>query len=108
MPKASESESAIAIVRMPPSTAAREWVPACKPTIKPSVVMTPEVNPKLSPVLSDDFIWSWCYDSTSGKSNTNARPNFYASARHGGQIYGKGAVNPFAVRGVPPQGTVPP
>jgi hypothetical protein len=50
MPKASEKESAMAIVSIPPRTANFEWVPALSPTIRPSVVIIPEVNPKLKPV----------------------------------------------------------
>jgi hypothetical protein len=48
--------SAIAIVRMPPITTVREWVPEWSPTINPKVVITPDVRPKLRPVLNDGFI----------------------------------------------------
>ena len=50
IPSASEKESAIAMVIIPPSTASFECVPELKPTIRPSVVIIPEVNPKLNPV----------------------------------------------------------
>src|SRR6267143_3741505 len=56
MPKASDMASAIAIVRMPPTTTVREWVPEWSPTINPNVVITPDVRPKLSPVFNDGFI----------------------------------------------------
>src|SRR3989338_1718721 len=58
MPSASEKASAMAIVKIPPMTASRECVPACRPTIRPSVVMMPEVEPKLTPVLNDSLIFS--------------------------------------------------
>lgn len=51
IPKASEKESAIARVKIPPITANFEFVPEAKPTIKPKAVITPEVKPKLKPTL---------------------------------------------------------
>jgi hypothetical protein len=53
MPIASENESAIAIVRIPPITAIFKFVPELKPTIKPKVVIIPEVKPKLKPTLRE-------------------------------------------------------
>jgi hypothetical protein len=56
MPSASEKASAIAIIRIPPSTTSFEWVPECSPTISPRVVITPEVKPKLIPVFKASLI----------------------------------------------------
>jgi len=47
--------SAMAIVKIPPTTAILDCVPECSPTISPRVVIIPEVKPKLTPVLS------WCF-----------------------------------------------
>jgi hypothetical protein len=49
----SDRASATAIVRMPPTTAVRDSVPADEPTSRPSVVMTPEVSPKVTPARTD-------------------------------------------------------
>jgi hypothetical protein len=56
IPNASERESAIAIVRIPPMTTRTEFVLANNPIINPRVVMIPDVNPKLNPTLSECFI----------------------------------------------------
>jgi hypothetical protein len=64
MPKASDMASAIAIVRMPPITTVREWVPEWSPTINPNVVITPDVRPKLRPLLNDAFINLHCQSAT--------------------------------------------
>jgi hypothetical protein len=55
MLRASDMASAMAMVRIPPITIARECVPECRPTIRPSLVMTPEVNPKLIPRFPECF-----------------------------------------------------
>ena len=57
MPKASEKESAIAIVKIPPKTANLEPVPEPKPIIKPIVVITAEVRPKFRPDLNEVLIF---------------------------------------------------
>jgi hypothetical protein len=56
MPNASESASAIAIVKIPPKTTSFEPVEEFKPTIKPIVVIVPEAMPKYIPFLIDSFI----------------------------------------------------
>lgn len=56
MPRASENESAIAIVRIPPITASLEPVPAFRPIIRPSVVIMPEVRPNDTPVFIDSLM----------------------------------------------------
>ena len=56
MPNASENESAMAMVKIPPSTTSFEWVPEFNPTINPRVVITPEVKPKLNPIFIECFI----------------------------------------------------
>ena len=58
MPNASDSESAIAIVKIPPITASFELVPELRPTIKPIVVIIPDVKPKLNPTFNECFIIS--------------------------------------------------
>lgn len=55
IPRESEKVSAIAMVKMPPTTAALELVLAFRPTIRPRVVIIPDVKPKLNPVLIDSF-----------------------------------------------------
>ncbi len=55
IPSASEHASAMAMVRIPPSTARRELVLASRPTIRPSVVITPDTIPKLNPSRSERF-----------------------------------------------------
>lgn len=57
IPSASEKESAIAIVRIPPNTASFELVPASNPIINPIVVMIPEVTPKQIPILCECFMF---------------------------------------------------
>jgi hypothetical protein len=56
IPSASERESAIAMVRMPPMTTRVEFVDAYSPIINPRVVMIPEVNPKLNPTFNECFM----------------------------------------------------
>lgn len=56
IPRASESESAMAIVRIPPMTIRYELVLEYNPIINPSVVMIPDVNPKLNPTLRECFM----------------------------------------------------
>lgn len=51
IPKASEKESAIAIVKMPPMIKSLEPVKECNPTINPNVVMIPDVKPKDNPFI---------------------------------------------------------
>ena len=51
IPSASESASAIAIMRMPLMITEVEWVLECKPTIIPRVVIIPDVMPKPNPFL---------------------------------------------------------
>ena len=55
MLKASENESAMAMVKMPPITASLECVLAYKPVINPRVVIIPEVTPKLNPFFNDSL-----------------------------------------------------
>lgn len=56
IPSASESESAMAMVRIPPMTIRHEFVLEYNPIINPSVVMIPDVNPKLKPTLRECFM----------------------------------------------------
>ena len=56
IPNASENESAIAIVIIPPKTANFECVPEKSPTIKPNVVIIPEVIPNPKPLFTDFFM----------------------------------------------------
>src|SRR3989339_1211876 len=56
IPRASEKESAIAMLKIPPKTTAREPVPELSPTIIPRVVIVPEVRPKQKPLIADVFI----------------------------------------------------
>jgi len=56
IPRASENESAMAMVRIPPMTMRTEFVLENNPIINPSVVMIPDVNPKLKPILRECFI----------------------------------------------------
>tara|TARA_Y100000310_G_C20655972_1_gene801977 strand:+ start:644 stop:949 length:306 start_codon:yes stop_codon:yes gene_type:complete len=53
MDMASERESAMAIVKIPPRTTSFECVEAFKPTIKPRVVIIPEVMPKENPTFHE-------------------------------------------------------
>ena len=50
IPRASENASAMAMVRIPPSTTRLEWVPEWRSTMRPRVVITAEVSPKEMPV----------------------------------------------------------
>ena len=56
IPRASENESARAMVRIPPMTIRNELVLEYNPIINPSVVMIPDVNPKLNPTLRECFM----------------------------------------------------
>jgi len=56
MLNASESESAIAIIIIPPRTTDFKCVLECKPTIIPNVVMMPDVMPNPKPLFVCDFI----------------------------------------------------
>ena len=60
MPRASESESAIAIVRIPPRTASLELVAAYNPIIRPRVVIISEVIPNPKPFFVEVFILMNC------------------------------------------------
>jgi len=55
IPNASDNESAIAIVNIPPMTTIDEFVLECRPIINPSVVIIPDVTPKLSPTFIECF-----------------------------------------------------
>src|SRR5690606_38484517 len=69
-PKESERASAIAIVKIPPITAALDWVLTPRPIKSPRVVKTPETNPKLIPALYDFFMLF------SGLSPERAEPSY--------------------------------
>jgi len=56
IPKASDKESATAIVKTQPITKTEDPLPKASHTINPSVVMIHEVAQKLKPVLSEFFI----------------------------------------------------
>ncbi len=56
IPKASDKESAIAIVRIPPRTTSLEDVAELRPTIRPNVVITPDARPKLKPLFTECFM----------------------------------------------------
>ena len=56
IPSASEKESAMAIVTMPPITTMVEWVLELRPMIRPSVVIAADVSPKLTPFIVWMFI----------------------------------------------------
>ncbi len=56
IPKASDKESAMAIVKIHHITKISDWLPKANHTINPSVVIIHEVAQKLKPVLSEFFI----------------------------------------------------
>ena len=56
IPKASEKESAMAMVNIPPSITSFEPEKEWRPTINPNVVIIPDVNPKQSPLNNEVFI----------------------------------------------------
>jgi len=57
IPRASESASAMAIVKMPPITTNFEEVVEFNHTINPSLVIIPDVKPKLKPTFIGCFIF---------------------------------------------------
>ena len=54
--KASDKESATAIIKIPPKTTGFECVEESIPTINHKVVIIPEVKPKLKPFLIELFL----------------------------------------------------
>lgn len=98
IPRASEKASAIAMVRIPPTTTGIECVPEWSPTISPRVVIAPEVNPKVIPVFNDSFIgFDACSIYPSG--STKMRERRSARCREPGPLCRRSSASPVLFAG---------